>query len=253
MRPALLLTMLLAAAPAVAEAPKTLLAVFPHPDDESNVGEVLAKYADAGYRVRLVIATDGKSGTRVTDIPAGERLGSLRKDESRCAARAIGIPEPVFLGIERFDTQIGVGKYLGEHARFLMLLKQQIVEADPDFIITFGPDGDTAHAEHIVTGAAVTALLLREGWVERYPLYYLAWTPEQGKQSDLGHVATRYLNVKVDYSQALEDRALRMMPCYRTQYTAAEIKEDREKKLADKSNATYFRRFVVERGLRDGF
>ncbi len=38
---------------------KTLLAVFAHPDDESTVGPVLAKYVREGATVHLVIATDG--------------------------------------------------------------------------------------------------------------------------------------------------------------------------------------------------
>lgn len=50
------------------------------------------------------------------------------------------------------------------------LLKEKIASINPDFILTFGPDGDTNHAEHIVTGAADTELLLRESWVDKYPL-----------------------------------------------------------------------------------
>jgi hypothetical protein len=36
---------------------KILLAIFPHPDDESAIGEVLIKYAQLGYKVQLIIAT----------------------------------------------------------------------------------------------------------------------------------------------------------------------------------------------------
>lgn len=232
---------------------KTLLAVFPHPDDEAAIGEVLVRYAGLGYRVQVLLATDGKGGTRVTDVPAGDALGVLRREESRCAAKAIGIPPPIFLGIERLDTQIGTGKYFGEHKRLLSLLKAQVAALDPDLILTFGPDGDSSHAEHIVTGAAVTELLLRERWVEKYPLYYLAWTPQQGKQSGLGYVDAQYLNVRIAYTQDEEDKALAMMPCYATQFTPAEMAEDRASKRADTSNVVHFRRFVVAGGMRDGF
>ena len=232
---------------------KTLLAIFPHPDDESAIGEVLVKYAELGYKVQLIIATDGKDGTRVTKVPAGEGLGNLRKDESRCATKKLGIEEPIFLGIDRLDTRIGVGKYFGEHKRLLQLLKERIPAIAPDFILTFGPDGDTSHAEHIVAGAAVTELMLREGWVEKYPLYYLSWTKEQGKLFELGYVDQRYLNVKIEYTQEEENKALEMMPCYVTQYTPEEIVEDRKKKLADKTNTIHFRRFSVKKGLRTRF
>ncbi len=202
---------------------QTILAIFPHPDDESAIAEVLVKYASLGYKVQLIIATDGKDGTRVTKIPAGDSLGNLRKEESRCACKKMGIAEPVFLGIDRLDTRIGVGKYFGEHKKLLQSLKEQIPIINPDFILTFGPDGDTHHAEHIVTGAAVTELWLREGWVDKYPLYYVAWTKVQGKMFDLGYVDEQYFNVKFEYTQEEENKALEIMPCYITQYTSEEL------------------------------
>jgi LmbE family N-acetylglucosaminyl deacetylase len=238
---------------ASAQKNKTILAVFPHPDDETAIAEVLIKYASLGYKVQLIIATNGKDGTRVTKIPAGDSLGNLRKDETRCACKILGIAEPIFLDIDRLDTRIGVGKYFAEHKKFLELLKEKIATIDPDFILTFGPDGDTHHAEHIVTGSAVTELLLREGWVEKYPLYYLAWTKEQGSMFDLGYVDQQYFNVKVEYTQEQESKALEIMPCYVTQYTAEELKEDKEKKLNDKHHTIYFRRFVVSKGVQSGF
>nr|WP_294905755.1 PIG-L family deacetylase [uncultured Lacibacter sp.] len=237
----------------VSSGKKTLLAIFPHPDDESAIAEVLIKYAEMGYNVQLIIATDGKDGTRVTKIPAGDSLGAIRKEETRCACRIMGISEPIFLGIDRLDTRIGVGKYFAEHKKFLELLKGKVALINPDFILTFGPDGDTHHAEHIVTGAAVTELLLREGWVEKYPLYYVAWTKQQGQAFDLGYVSDQYFNVKIDYSQEQENKALKIMPCYVTQYTGDEMKEDRAKKLHDKNNAIHFRRFVIKAGMQKDF
>ena len=232
---------------------KTLLAVFPHPDDESAIAEVLIKYAEMGYHVQLIIATDGKDGTRVTKIPAGDSLGTIRKNETRCACKIMGVAEPIFLGIDRLDTRIGVGKYFAEHKKFLELLKEKIAAIDPDFILTFGPDGDTHHAEHIVTGSAVTELLLREGWVEKYPLYYLAWTKEQGNMFDLGYVNEQYFNVKIEYTQAQENKALEIMPCYVTQYTSEELNEDRKKKLKDKNHVLHFRRFITVQGMKNEF
>jgi LmbE family N-acetylglucosaminyl deacetylase len=234
---------------------KTLLAIFPHPDDETAIAEVLLKHREMGYKVQLLIATDGKDGTRVTKIPAGDSLGNIRKEESRCACNILGIQEPIFLGIERLDTKIGMGNYFRQHKKFLQLLKKKIDSLKPSAILTFGPDGDTHHAEHIVTGAAVTELLLREGWVDRYPLYYVAWTKKQSDDfmEELGYVHEQYYNVKQTYTQAQEDKALQIMPCYATQYTAEEMGDDRKKKLADKSNTIYFRRFVAKRGMQQGF
>jgi LmbE family N-acetylglucosaminyl deacetylase len=232
---------------------KTLLAVFPHPDDESAIAEVLIKYKQLGYNVQLIIATDGKDGTRVTKIPAGDSLGNLRKEETRCACKMMEIHEPVFLGIERLDTKIGTGKFFDEYKKFLSRLKEQIVKINPDFIITFGPDGDTHHSEHTVCGGGVTEVLIAEGWVEKYPLYYIAWTKEQGKQFDLGYVHDQYFNVKIVYTQEQEDKALEIMPCYVTQYLPDELTEDRRKKQEDKSNTIHFRQLSVRKGLKIGF
>ncbi|RXK62837.1 PIG-L family deacetylase [Lacibacter luteus] len=232
---------------------KTLLAIFPHPDDESAIAEVLIKYREMGYKVQLIIATDGKDGTRVTKIPAGDSLGNLRKDETRCAAKIMGIEEPIFVGIDRLDTRIGVGKFFGEYKRFLTELKKLIPQINPDLIISFGPDGDTHHSEHSVCSGAVTETLLAEGWVEKYPLYFVAWTKKQGEAFDLSYVHAKYMNVQIAYTQAQEDKALSIMPCYRTQYLPDELKEDRDKKLADTTNVIHFRKFVVAVGLKNDF
>jgi LmbE family N-acetylglucosaminyl deacetylase len=94
---------------------KTLLAIFPHPDDEMAVADVLVKYARSGYKVQVIIAIDGRDGTRVTSIPAGDSLGNIRKQESICACKKMGIETPIFLSIERLDTKIGVRNYFNSH------------------------------------------------------------------------------------------------------------------------------------------
>ena len=171
-----------------AQGKKTFLFIGAHPDDETAIAEVLVKYRQQGFKTIVMFATDGKGGTRVTNIPAGDSLGTLRRQEAVCACEKLGIEPPVFLGIERLDTRIGVGRYFSEHARLLDTLKKQLLHINPDVIVTFGPDGDTHHSEHIVVGSAVTELLLREGWVEKFPLYYFAWTKSQGEPNRLGYV-----------------------------------------------------------------
>jgi LmbE family N-acetylglucosaminyl deacetylase len=247
------LCMLVTSVASAQPAAKTLLAIFPHPDDESAIGEVLIQYRNKGYNVQLIIATDGKDGIRVTNIPAGDSLGKLRQEESRCACKVMGIAPPIFLGIERLDTKHGVGKQFAAHKQLLKALKEKIDSIKPIAIITFGPDGDTHHAEHIVCGAAVTELLLREGWVDRYPLYYLAWTKEQGEAFDLGWVKEQYFSMPVAYTEGEEDQALEMMRCYKTQYTEAELAEDKRKKKEEKTNVIHFRRFAVSREKQKEF
>jgi len=180
-------------------------------------------------------------------------LGNIRKNESACGCKTLGLEPPVFLGIERLDTKIGVGKYFKAHQQFADSLKMKIPLINPDVIITAGPDGDTHHAEHIVVGAAVTELLLAEGWVEKYPLYYFAWKKGAASVDDLAYMDEQYINVEVRYTPEDENKAIEALHCYITQYTPEELKEEAERKLKDTTNTIYFRRFVVLKGLKTDF
>ena len=61
------------------------------------------------------------------------------------------------------------------------------------------------------------------------------------------------MNVKIDYTQEEENVALKMMPCYQTQYTSEELIEDHKKKVNDNNNFIYFRRLSVKEGMQAGF
>ena len=232
---------------------KTILFIGAHPDDETAISEVLSKYARLGNKIYVIIATDGKDGTRVTKIPAGDSLGVLRRAESVCGCKVLGVESPIFLGIDRLDTKIGVGKYFNEHQRFMDSLRIKIPLINPDVIITAGPDGDTHHSEHIVAGAAVTELLLAEGWVQKYPLYHFAWEKGDESVDPGGYLDEQYYNVKIDYLPEDEIKAIKALHCYVTQYTPQEFKEEAERKQKDTTNTIYFRRFVVLKGLKDDF
>ena len=60
----------------------TILAVFAHPDDETFIGGLLAKYAAEGHDVYLALTTSGQMGAANTNIPKGERLGAAREEEA---------------------------------------------------------------------------------------------------------------------------------------------------------------------------
>ena len=233
---------------------KTILGIFPHPDDENIIGDVFARYARLGHKVYIIIATDGKDGTRVTSIPAGDSLGKIRKQESICACEKLGIQPPIFLALERLDTKFGVRPYLNGHKKLLEDLKKYILELQPDVLITFGPDGEYGHSEHIVTGATVIDLLLREVWVDKYPLYFPVDLKEEvADDEDLSYVNQKYVNVKIEYSDEDEQKSFEAAKCYVTQTTAEELKELIERKSADTKNTKYFRRFAVKKGMQNNF
>lgn len=222
---------------------KTILVIVAHPDDENMGGAVLAKYARLNYRVQVVIATDGKDGTRVTKIPAGDSLGNLRKLESICACEKLGVDPPIFFSLDRMDTKFGVRAYLNARKKFLVELKKLIEDMQPDILITFGPDGEYGHSEHIVVGATVTELLLREGWVKKYPLYYLAWKKEQVQDNDdLGYVDSRYLEYEISFSDEDEKKSIEAAKCYVTQFTQEELQDEEDLRMSDTTSKISFRK-----------
>jgi len=232
---------------------KTILAIVAHPDDEMAIAEVLVKYGRLGYKVFVMIATDGKYGTRVTSIPEGDSLAAVRKRESICACEKMGIEPPIFLSVDRLDTKIGVRNYFNAHKQLRDSLIQKISTINPDIIITFGPDGDTHHAEHIVVGGAVTEVILQKGWVDKYPLYYVAYDHTTSGIEALGYMDQKYINVEIAYSEQDELIGLAANKCYVSQLTKAEMQEDHERKLKDTVNKSFFRKFVIKEGRQTNF
>ncbi|MGI9624020.1 MAG: PIG-L deacetylase family protein [Acidimicrobiales bacterium] len=79
--------------------PGSALAIGAHPDDiEFGAGATLAKWADAGCRVSLLICTDGSKGTWDVEADTAQ-LVATRQEEQRVAATQLGaIGEVVFMG-----------------------------------------------------------------------------------------------------------------------------------------------------------
>ena len=233
---------------------RTILGIFAHPDDENVIGSVLAKYSRQGHNVHIIITTDGKDGTRVTKIPAGDSLGVIRQKETICACEKLKINPPIYLSINKLDTRYGTRQYLNGRKRAMEELKKYIVKFNPDVLITFGPDGEYGHSEHIVTGAIVTELLLKEGWVDKYPLYFPVDIKEDVIDDDeLSYIDKKYINLKVLYSYEDKQRMIEAGKCYETQYTPEEMKEMADVVTKNKTNTKYFRRFVVSQKTRTEF
>lgn len=233
---------------------KTLLAIFSHPDDENMIGPVLAKYSRLGHNVYVIIATDGKDGTRVTKIPAGDSLGRLRQEESRCACEKLKINPPIYLHIDRLDTKFGVRPYLNGRKKAMEELKKYIEKLHPDLLITFGPDGEYGHSEHIVIGAMVTELLLTHGWVDKYPLYFPVDAKEDVMDDDeLSYVDKKYFNLSIVYTDEDKQKMIEAGKCYVTQFTPAEMKALIDVATKNKKNTKHFRRFIVSQKTRTEF
>ncbi len=134
-----------------------LLAVFPHPDDESlGLGGTLARYAAEGVETYLVCATRGERGWNGPEerYPGPEILGRIREGELRCAAGYLGLHELHFLDIIDGDVD------QANPAQIIPKIAAHIRCIQPQVVVTFGPEGNYGHPDHIALAQFTTAALL---------------------------------------------------------------------------------------------
>lgn len=79
---------------------RALLCVHPHPDDETiQCGGVLARYTEAGARVKVVTCTGGEEGENLAGLDLGcEAMAEVRRRELYAALDELGVGEHEFLG-----------------------------------------------------------------------------------------------------------------------------------------------------------
>jgi LmbE family N-acetylglucosaminyl deacetylase len=112
----------------------------------------------------LVHATDGGAGDIRDGFPATrDTLGAIRRGECQAAWRAHGrVPDRhEWLGYSDGEVdQVPFSELVDRIAGIL-------AEEEPDVVATFGPDGITAHPDHITVGAATDAAFARFAQVDR--------------------------------------------------------------------------------------
>ncbi|MBL7860769.1 MAG: PIG-L family deacetylase [Cyclobacteriaceae bacterium] len=235
---------------------KKILVVVAHPDDETGFGAALAKQSRLGNKVTVVVAVDARNHTQFISA-APDSVAKAKRRDVECSCGKLGV-EPLFyefLSLDRkHGARDGVRDAVETGVSFREKLKQTLLEVQPDLIITFGPDGEYGHPEHIIVGSLVTELLLREGWVSKYPLYYFGWTRSQEANGDgwVRYAEDGYFNVVVNYTDEDEARAMESIRCYTSGFSPAEMNEMIEFERTRK-NELYFRRFQVAEGLHSDF
>jgi LmbE family N-acetylglucosaminyl deacetylase len=149
--------------------PRTLLAVFAHPDDETfGPGGTLARYAAEGTNVHLICATRGDAGTNdLENLDGHEDLASRRERELACAADVLGLA-----GVHMFKYRDSgmAGSPTNRHPRALAqadpdVLTGQVADVmrtlRPQVVLTFDPFGGYGHPDHIAMHRATIAALER--------------------------------------------------------------------------------------------
>ena len=77
----------------------TIVFLHAHPDDEaSQTAGSMARAADEGHRVVLVIATNGDHGDAPPDLAEGQTVAERRRLEAEQSGRVLGVARIVWLG-----------------------------------------------------------------------------------------------------------------------------------------------------------
>jgi LmbE family N-acetylglucosaminyl deacetylase len=205
----------------------SILAVFAHPDDETTVGALLAKYAAAGHDVHLVSITSGQKGTTPNTKLSGDELGAARGEELRCSAKSLGIHPPILLHYQ--DQGISPPRMMEEIAG---KLRNIVNETKPQVIITWGADGVTGHLDHRVASNLATQVFQQRSLLQHRPrkLYYLTF-PEsnfarapQTRRPPFRTVSDVFITTAVDVKGSLAAAAA-AIKCHKTQWDAARMKD----------------------------
>lgn len=223
---------------------KKILAVFAHPDDETTVGPILAKYVREGIDVTIVTATDGRFG--VTDwsgFSAGDELAAARRGEMQCAADALGTNLYHLTYEDQFKAAEGFDGFIAQSRGFLDELHEIMEEVQPDVVITFGADGFSNHIDHRIAGVTTTQVLLSKDWEKKPALFYVG-TPSSVLDENWKYQGTddQFLTVRVPYEEEDLMTAKEAALCHETQFQA-EFIEMWFERMQERSNTIYLRPF----------
>jgi LmbE family N-acetylglucosaminyl deacetylase len=226
------LTLLAACAPggasvaAAPSSPRTLVAVFAHPDDETLVAPALARYAREGVRVFLVIATDGRRGANThARIPAGDSLAKIRAGEARCSARALGLEPPILLGFP--DAGLAdFAPWPGKRLDTLATRIDSVLRAlRPSVVIAWGPEGGYGHSDHRLSGNVVTQIFQSGALPSTTPLFYPGFPETRTSTAPpwygqmIHPVSSALLTASVTFNSADRQAAAKSVACHWSQAT----------------------------------
>lgn len=141
-----------------------VLAVIPHPDDESySMGATLHLLARAGARVDVLCATRGERGddfSRGAGASEPGGLASKRVAELAASCAALGAEPPQFLELP------DGGLAALPPGRLEAALIDAISARAPRLIFALGADGAYGHADHLALGEALTEAV---AWLQPTP------------------------------------------------------------------------------------
>ncbi|MEO5893175.1 MAG: PIG-L family deacetylase [Ferruginibacter sp.] len=237
---------------------KVIMAVFAHPDDEVDVAPLLSRLSAEGHQVYLVIATKGEIGiTEHAKIPAGDSLAHVRERETICNCDILGIKPPIMLGMG--DASL-------TRRPALAILHEKLDSVfnafKPDVVITWGPDGGSGHPDHRMVGNVVTEIF-QSGQTSTFGKLFFTGIPTENwlkppiYLTDLGKevhetyktVKKEFLTTRIKCEKPEIEKAINAMYCYKSQYTQAEMSDNRLWTLFMNRDTVYLRPFVFQKEI----
>lgn len=154
-----------------------ILAIFPHPDDETfSSGGFISSQTSQGVPVTYICATYGEMGRNMgKNLHTNrETTKEIRKKELRDACDILGIEDIHYLDYR--DKTLEFEDIEEVSAR----IKEIIEKVKPSLILTFYP-GQAVHPDHDACGAAVIHAVSQIASEERPTVYAVAITKDREK------------------------------------------------------------------------
>ncbi|CAB4551774.1 unannotated protein [freshwater metagenome] len=159
----------------------TLVCFHAHPDDECiGTGGTIARAAQEGHRVVLVVATNGDHGEVPDDMANGVSLVDVRREETMKSAATLGIQRVVWLGYEDsgmtgWEQNKNPGAFCNADVHTAAsALAEVLHEENADVLTAYDWHGGYGHPDHIMVhkvGHAAAVLVpevrLLEGTMNR--------------------------------------------------------------------------------------
>ena len=193
-----------------ARVPRTLLAVYAHPDDpEVACGGSLAQWVDRGAQAHVLIVNRGDKGSSSPDVDPDE-LAAERAAEVTEAAGVLGLASFALLGRPDGESENDL-ELRGRLVEVVRRLRPDTVVCPDPTALFFGA-GYVNHRDHRVCGAAVLDAVAPAA---ASPLYF----PDAGPAHQVEQVylsGTLHPDAAVDIGAVL-DRKTAALACHRSQ------------------------------------
>lgn len=185
-----------------------LMFVGAHPDDETGIAAVLARYAGQGKAVASIYCTRGEGGGNMVGTQAGPSLGILRERELRDCLDILGVRHVYFLDEEDFFYTESLTATLEKWGRedILGKLVRVVRSLRPDVIITMNPAPNPGqHGHHQAAGILATEAFVAAADPKRFPEQLSHEGLEVWQVRKLYYSSSAEPNVKIRTDEALPD------------------------------------------------